>query len=304
MKKLILLGISCVMLHTVSHAQENNLVKELSFYLEGNSGTLLDKSTGQFTGNELELGMKYQQSFASAPWLTMVLRGSVLGSMNFNHINLNQLNADGGLNPKYQFNGYRNTSVSINRIEAGLMFDKYFYFGIQHDLQITMILGGEIELAPNHSLLLSSTVEVLPLFVGALINDADPNFEEKGSPSGYQLQEFSLLIGYKVDFASNWNFKTELDLRSNGRYFDVGTSAHSWVPDSLEAFTANMYIRWSNTIGYEDENGLGAWAQVRYQANNIIPSNVGVLNNAVFGRTNHDIFLRFGLSYKLDFSNN
>ena len=310
MKKLILLGISCVMLHTLSYAQAMGIVKEnptnfarsFHIYSEGNSGTLVNGTAGYFTGNELEVGVQYSQNFETALWLKLIVQGAVLGSITPNNVNLNANKVDGSINPDWVYNGRQDAGIGFKDVELGLQFSNYYYLGIDHNFLMKNLFMVPFQFGDNHFFNIISEFEIQPFFIGTIKNPSDPDLEAEGQQTRARLQLFSIGLEYKVKFNPSWAYATKLTLRSSGETASVGgsTLGFIWEVDSLEAFRSNLHIRWDNTVYFNMDNGFYLWGSVRYQVMNLIPHPANTEGNQLMGKTLHDVYLRFGLGYKFD----
>ena len=308
MKKLILLGISCVMLHTVSHAQAMGIVKgnptnfarSFHIYTEGNSGTLVNGTAGYFSGNELEVGIQYSQNFETALWLKLIVQGAALGSVQPNNTNLRSQELDGGINPDWQYNGMQTASIKIKDVELGLQFSNYYYLGVNHEFLIKNLFMVPFQFGDMHFLTIISELDIQPFYIGEIVNTANPT--TPGNQFKPHLDLFSIGIEYKVKFHPMWAYATKLTLRSSGYNSNVSGSTlpFLWTSDSLTAFRSNLHIRWDNTLFFNMDNGFYLWGSIRYQADRLIPHPSMTQQQDLIGKTLHDVYLRFGLGYKFD----
>jgi len=88
--KVYILLLNLLLIGGVLYSQDtttNTFSKELSFFIEGNSGTLVNNTDGCFTDNEFIMGIQYQQNSTKTPWLSMYLKLTAKGGINFNRIN-------------------------------------------------------------------------------------------------------------------------------------------------------------------------------------------------------------------------
>ena len=309
MKKLILLGMSCVMLHTVSHAQAMGIVKEnptnfarsLHIYSEGNSGTLVNGTAGYFSGNELEVGMQYSQNFETALWLKLIVQGAVLGTVGFNYVNLNT-GADASMNPDWKYNGKNDGSIGFKDVELGLQFSNYYYFGIDNNFLMKNLFMVPFQMGDMHFFTIISELDIQPFYIGTVKNTTDPSLEAPGVQNSPRLDLFSIGLEYRVKFHPMWAYATKLTLRSSGDGATVSGSTlpNIWAVDSLDAFRSNLHIRWDNTLFFNMDNGFYLWGSVRYQADRLIPHPRQTEVQQLIGKTLHDVYLRFGLGYKFD----
>ena len=321
MKKLILLGISCVMLHTVSYAQDAPAQDrhKLGLIMEGNSGTLVKDTDGFFAGNELTIALDYGYSFANAPWLTLFTRLGFIGNMNFNNINLHTTGPDqlpgneGNVDPLYKYNGFSSSSVGVDYFETGLVFGDYGSFsvrarnGVGHNtgadagMLIKMYGYYPLIVGDIHMIKFSAGLEVNPLPVGSKLDPGDPSLEAEGTQLGTAIDLLTFGMMYQVQFNPAWSVSTGLHLRTSGHKYKLANSATGdiWEADTAEAFRNNLHLRWENTVTYMYNDSFSIWGQVRYQPERIA---IAEQSDSIYElTTQHEVFLRFGMNYFFNF---
>ena len=292
MKKLILLGISCVMLHTVSHAQENNLVKELSVQIEGNSGTLTSDSIGRFSNNFTELTVMYAQNFERAPWLTLFTKTLFTGKVGFSHGNLNN-GEDSAINPDYIITGATTPSFGATYLDVGLNFSDYFSISLRHNLFVKAFVYYPIILPNNMKIKFTSGIETYTYLIGI----KETEISDKGA-SVASIENLMVGISFDVAFAQGWNYMTDLQYRTHGGGTTDRASGTIWEIDSMNALKFNSTIRWDNIISYTTEQRIYIWGGLRYESKYFVdnPDTTTRLS-----RVQHHLYLRGGLSYTFDF---
>ncbi|MGL4677614.1 MAG: hypothetical protein ACRCWI_08135 [Brevinema sp.] len=303
MKKIILFSIAIFMIQGVSYTQlilpSTEAVRGIHIYLEGNSGTLVDNTSGYFSGNEIELGLQYYQSFTAVPWLKMIIQGAVLGSFSVNNINLNN-KPDSSINSDWQYNGRNNAGIGIKDIEIGLEFASYYYFGVNHNFLLKNLFVLPFQIAGDHRITVYSELDIQPFYIGTIKNTSDPSLEASGVQNSPHLDLFSIGLEYQVNFARAWSYSTKIALRSSGASATISGSTlpNVWEVDSLTAFISNMHLRWDNTMHFKMDNGFYIWGSIRYQIDRLVPHPRQTEVQQLIGKTLHDVYLHFGLGYQ------
>ena len=299
MKKLILLGISCIMLQTISYTQENTeaaLYRQVVIFTELDSGSLIsDTSEGARKANFLELGLEYKHNFAKVPWLSWFIKGTVIGSIGTVFQNTSDDVNDIILNPNWEYNGINGASVNIGYFESGIRFDKYGYIsfrGTTGDFLLKAYAFAPIEFGAGGTLSFLGGIEALPYIKGALkLGDTDL------VPKGTSIQVLAIGMNYNIMFHENWGFNTELQYRTEGSSTQDRTGGNMWEIDSLTALKNNSTFRFDNTLKFKSNN-LDVWLQVRYHPKYFV--RVPVPAQQRRGRTQHDVYIRAGISYAFD----
>lgn len=308
MKKILLLGIIGIAIQSVSYTQtmsmfretQTNFTRAFHIYTEGNSGTLVNNTAGYFTGNELELGMQYYQNFETATWLSIVAQFSFLGTATINQFNENAGMQDAVINPKWVYNGISTYSIGVKDIELGLEFSQFYYFGITHRFTLKNLFLVPFRVGNTHTITLYSELDIQPFFLGSMKNPLAP--DRPGTQNDPHLELFSLYLEYEVVFHPMLAFRTKIGIQSSGAGARAAGSTlpSAWELDSLDAFRANLHIRWDNTLEFRMDNGFYVWGSIRYQADRLIPHPTQIEGKELIGKTLHDVYLRFGLGFRFD----
>ena len=300
MKKLILLGISCVMLQTISYAQENTedtLFRQVVIFTELDSGSIVsDTDEAIKKANFLELGLEYKHNFAKVPWLSWFIKGTVIGKIG----TLFQNNIEDGvldpiLNPNWVYNGINGATVGFGYFESGIKFDKYGYIsfrGTTAEFLIKAYAYAPIEFGTGGTLSFLGGVEANPYQVGAL----KAGESELDSISS-SIKVLAIGMSYDIMFHENWGFNTELQYRTEGSSTQSRVGGNFWEIDSLTALENNSTFRFDNTLKFKSDK-LDVWFQVRYHPKYFVRIPVPAQHRR--GRTQHDIHIRAGVSYAFD----
>ena len=301
MKKLILLGISCVMLQTLSHTQENTedtLYRQFLLITELNTGTIVNDTDGYLAGNELELAIEYKQNFAKASWLSWYVKGAAIGNLTVNNLNLNKFDdtiANPDLDPKWRYNGVSSASLGLGYLETGLRFDKYGYIAVRHHGFIKAYAFAPIEFGGNQTFTFLGGIEAFPYVRGTKYVSPDVEM----SATDPSISVLALGINYNILFHENWGFTTELQYRTDGRGTASRTGNSAWDVDSLDALKYNSYFRFDNTFTYTtSDNAFSVWFQVRYMPQYFIELPIVLTQRR--GAIQHDVYLRAGMTYAFD----
>ena len=297
MRKILLMVLLTTVATQISAQEtERATYKKLSIFIEGNTGTLAKNTDGLFSGNEFNFGLKYEQNFASATWLSLYTKISGITTIDFNIIN-NNIAGDGAVFPDNQYNGYKQANIGFDYVETGLVTD-YGYIAMRDNLLTHLYTYYTLDMGRN-SLKFVLGTEINPLQKGQLKNPSAPEID--GKLEGPIVELITIGLEYAVDFHPNWSYRSSLYYRTSGYGYlpdnVVGVSVIDF--DSAEAFKLNSHIRFDNTISYSHENGISLFGTLRYQPSRFVSGFPE--GNFRDMRTKHDIYLKFGLNYTFDF---
>jgi len=301
-KKLILLGISCVMLQTLSYAQDENteniLYRQIIVFTELDSGSIIsDTDEAVKKANSLELGLEYKHNFAKVPWLSWFMKGTVIGKINTAFQNVSEDTSDKILNPDWIYNGISGAGLALGYIESGIRFDKYGYIsfrGTTGDFLIKAYAYAPIEFGVGGTFSFFGGIEALP-YLGGALRSGDTEID----PVNPSIKVLAIGMNYNVMFHENWGFNTELQYRTDGISTQSRTGGNYWEIDSPTALKNNSTFRFDNTLKFQS-NGLDMWFQVRYHPKYFV--RVPIPGQMRRGRTQHDVHIRAGISYAFDVS--
>ncbi len=298
MRKILLMVLLTTVATQISAQEtERATYKKLSIFIEGNTGTLAKNTDGLFSGNEFNFGLKYEQNFASATWLSLYTKISGISIISFGKINNNNNSLDNNINPDNQYNGYESHTIGFDYVETGLVTD-YGYIAIRDDLLTHLYTYYTLDMG-LHSLKFIAGTEINPLQKGQLKNPSAPELE--GQLTGPIVDLVTVGLEYAVNFHPNWSYRGGLYYRTSGYgHWASNVGGRSIVDmNSAEAFKLNTHVRFDNTISYSHENGIGFFGTVRYQPSMFMSGfPAGNYRNE---KVKHDIYLKFGLSYAIDF---
>ena len=300
MKKLILLGISCVMLQTLSHTQENTedtLYRQVVLFTEMDSGSIVsDTDEAIKKANFLELGLEYKHNFAKVPWLSWFIKGTVIGKIGtlFQN-NVEEGVADPILTPNWVYNGINGASIGFGYFESGIRFDKYGYIsfrGTTAEFLIKAYAFAPIEFGARGTLSFLGGIEANPYQNGALTVGGG-----ELPPKDASIKVLAIGMNYNIMFHENWGFNTELQYRTEGSSTQSRVGGNFWEIDSLTALENNSTFRFDNTLKFKSDK-LDIWFQVRYHPKYFV--RIPVPAQLRRARTQHDIHIRAGISYAFD----
>ncbi len=300
MKKLILLGISCVLLQTISYAQENTedtLFRQVVIFTELDSGSIVS-DTDQVVkkANSLELGLEYKHNFAKVPWLSWFMKGTIIGKITTAFVNTSEGERDDHIvYPNWEYNGITGAGLSLGYFESGIKFDKYGYIslrGTTTEFLIKAYAYAPIEFGVGGTLSFLGGIEANPYQVGALTVGGGELPAKDAS-----IKVLAIGMNYNIMFHENWGFNTELQYRTDGASTANRTDSNFWEFDSLDALKNNSSFRFDNTLKFKSDK-LDVWFQVRYHPKYFV--RVPVPAQLRRARTQHDVHIRAGVSYAFD----
>ena len=300
MKKLILLGISCVMLQTLSHTQENTedtLYRQVVLFTEMDSGSIVsDTDEAIKKANFLELGLEYKHNFAKVPWLSWFMKGTIIGKINTALVNTSEGERDDHIvNPNWVYNGITGAKLELGYFESGIKFDKYGYIslrGTTAEFLIKAYAFAPIEFGARGTLSFLGGIEANPYQNGALTVGGG-----ELPPKDASIKVLAIGMNYNIMFHENWGFNTELQYRTDGASTANRTDSNFWEFDSLDALKNNSTFRFDNTLKFKSDK-LDIWFQVRYHPKYFV--RIPVPAQLRRARTQHDIHIRAGISYAFD----
>ena len=261
-------------------AQDAPVNRSLSFYLDGYSGDIAQKSgydaeTGQsrlFDGNEIEFGMRYSQNFATVPWLSMWVKTLMIMQSTPKY--------GTGADNMNDYLGNRGYFIGAPRVQVGVNFGGYSILALD--------TRGILANCNFYSVVLPNNAGKLT-FLTILEFWAVPNVVSTGTGDTQIMDLFALRADYTIAFAQNWSYTTKLALRFAG----------GGNEDSAAAFFVDGFnIRWENKVAWNITPSFGLWAQLRYRIDNITH------RDQVANKIDHRLMLQGGISYAFDFSNN
>ena len=300
MKKLILLGISCVLLQTISYAQENTedtLFRQVVIFTELDSGSIVsDTDEAVKKANFLELGLEYKHNFAKVPWLSWFMKGTIIGKITTAFVNTEEGKRDDYIvNPNWEYNGITGAALNLGYFESGIKFDKYGYIsfrGTTSEFLIKAYAYAPIEFGAGGTLSFLGGIEANPYQVGSLTVGGGELPAKDTS-----IKVLAIGMNYDIMFHENWGFNTELQYRTDGASTANRTDSNFWEFDSLDALKNNSTFRFDNTLKFKSDK-LDVWFQVRYHPKYFV--RVPVPAQLRRARTQHDIYIRAGISYAFD----
>ncbi|MGL6083813.1 MAG: hypothetical protein ACRC4N_15645, partial [Gammaproteobacteria bacterium] len=272
----------------VSYAQDAQVNRSLSFYLDATSGHLTQHPDGSsprlFSGNEFEMGVSYSQNFATVPWLSMWVKALVVTGLNPLYVgdghDAKYLGNDGGVNilpwaqPRAQlglnFGGWAILAVDTR----GLIAQEAYY---------TLNFGNAGAL---------TFIQVLEFwaFPQALGNGDTEKAYFMALERVQVLDLFALNVAYGISFAPGWRYSTTLGFRFPGVDAHKADSA-----DSAKAFGEAFILRWENQVTWSVTDKFYMWTRIRYDILNTANKDID---------TEHQVMLQAGLGYTFDFSAN
>ncbi|MGL5955900.1 MAG: hypothetical protein ACRC0X_04765 [Brevinema sp.] len=266
----------------VSYAQDAQVNRSLSFYLDSFSGDLTKDLEGNprlFKGNEFEFGMTYSQNFATVPWLSMWVKGLVVT----------------GINPAYDKDDkYMGNDGSVYilpwaqpRVQLGLNFGGHAILAIDTRGLMAECAYYSLNFGNAGSLTFVQILEfwAFPQFIGDYMKDEDGNLVPRTGRRTTIVDLFALRMDYGISFAPGWRFNTKLAFRFGGDQLDL----------TADIFRDSFQIRWENQLVWSVTDKFYMWTQIRYRIDNLA-------NKAL--KTDHRVMLQAGLGYSFDFSGN
>lgn len=293
---LLIVLLATITIQVSAQETERTIYKKFSIYTEGNTGTLVKNTDGIFSGNEFVFGLKYEQNFVSATWLSLYTKISGITTIDFNIIN-NNVAGDGAVFPDNQYNGYKQANIGFDYVETGLITD-YAYIALRDDLLTKLYAYYTLEMGRNFLKFVIGT-EINPLQKGQLKNPSAP--EVDGKLEGPIVDLITVGLEYSVAFHPNWSYTGSLYYRTSGYGYQPSNVGGFLIVDfdSADAFKFNSHIRFDNTITYTHENGISLFGTIRYQPTRFVSGFPE--GNFRDMRSKHDVYLKFGLSYTIDF---
>ena len=291
---LILLGLVSLLSTGTVFAQDADTEKKhkIEIFMEGDSGTLANDTTGIFAGNDVELGLTY--SYTILPYFSVYVKTALLGGVNWINQNWNVDSATNVFEPEYKLNGANGVWGGVGYLEFGMTFGAYGYLALRDDLMIKAYAFVPLNINDQHGFTIIAGVEAYPMFFGKKklgTSDVD------GLPTDFSLKVIAIGFNYKTSFAQKWSYITELQYRTDGHGDGDASQPSTWEIDSMEALKINSSFRWDNTIAFKPTVDSSIWFQVRYLASGFVEND----SSKRAGAPRNDVYLRFGFNKAFNF---
>ena len=291
---LILLGLVSLLSTGTVFAQDADTENrhKIEIFMEGDSGTLANDTTGIFAGNDVELGLTY--SYTVLPYFSVYLKTALLGGVNWNNENWNTDLTTNVFEPEYKLNGITGVKAGVGYLEFGMTFGAYGYLALRADLMIKAYTFVPLSINDQNSFTIIAGVEAYPMFFGKKkVGTSDID----GLPSAHSLKVIAVGFNYKTSFAQKWSYITELQYRTDGHGDGDASQASTWALDSMESLKINSSFRWDNTIAFKPTVDSSIWFQVRYLASGFVEND----STKRAGAPMNDVYLRFGFNKAFNF---
>ena len=295
--------------------------------VNASDGDISKHTTAQdlFAGNEFEFGIWYRQNFESVQWLTFQMKALVIATQTGVYEAQPSTDANIIKPNKYKGLGEFGLNTDTPRAQIGLMLNSEalgfdgLYMGLFFDTRTLAAfeLFYTLGLGNAGGLTFGAIVEFWANPMPYSIVPA------AGGDTKYAynvLDVFELRIAYSLPFAEIWGFTTQVGFRFQGpgtaRPDGLSTSENTLAFNQVKLwednFASRLQIRWENTLSV-NAGGLGLWARVRYNLNNLAAGEVkgkyydAAIPDGVEGLTTkagimHEVVLQAGLSYSFDLS--
>ncbi len=261
-------------------------------------------SEDTFGGHEMEIGLSYTQNFASAEWLSMRVRFNAVMTAtstfdnDFNYIGqAARASSTGEISPRGQvYLAANGSGFGVNGLNLSIALDTrmksdiYASYGLAVGPgRLTFNLGAELYVVP------------LAATYGEFYSDEDGTTEladteyAKIEYSNKVLDLFVLSVGYSMKFTDVFGFNTTVYARFVGAdattyydgtmYYEDGTYYDSSSSSSVEkyskfdksykqdSFIDNLELRWDLNMTANFAGGLGMWAGIRLDVENLAYGN-------------------------------
>jgi len=289
---LILLGLVSLLSTGSIFAQDEDAVKRhtIEIFMEGDSGTLVNNTTGIFAGNDVELGLLYR--YTVLPYFSVYVKSALIGGVNW--VNQNWNPNPNVYEPEYKLNGSNGVFGGVGYLEFGMTFGAYGYLALRADLMIKAYGFVPLNINDQHGFTILAGVEAYPMFFG---NKKLGTSDVDGLAKDHSIKVIAVGFNYKTAFAQKWGFITELQYRTGGQGDGDASGGSTWKLDSMEALKINSSFRWDNTITFNPTVDSSIWFQVRYLASYFVKND----SAKRAGGAMNDVYLRFGFTKAFNF---